>query len=83
VGEVAGVENQVRPADGGVDLADSDLQGTVYVGICRLVEADVAVADLDESEVRRIFLWSAEQTRSGYATAKRPDHGCASPLHAP
>jgi hypothetical protein len=60
MGEVAGVENQVRPVDGGVDLGDSDLQGTVYVGICRLIEADVAVANLDKSEVRGRFVWSAK-----------------------
>ena len=51
VGEVAGVENQVRLLNGGVDLVDGHLQRTVDVSICRLVEADVAVANLNDSEV--------------------------------
>jgi hypothetical protein len=60
VGEVAGVENQLRLVDRRVDLADSDLQGAVYVGNSRPIEADVAVADLDESEVGGLLFWSAE-----------------------
>ena len=45
------MENQVRLLDGGVDLVDGKLHGTVDVSIRRSVEADVAVADLNESEV--------------------------------
>jgi hypothetical protein len=84
VGEVAGVENQVRLADGGVDLVDGHLQGTVDVGVGRLVEADVAVADLNESEVGGFGLvfGSAEQLRTGYAAGERPYYGGAGPLHA-
>jgi len=37
--------------DGGVDLIDGHSQGAVDVGIRRPIEAYVAVADLNESEV--------------------------------
>ena len=84
VGEVAGVENQVRLLDGGVDLVDGHLQGTVDVSIRRLVEADVAVADLNESEVGGFGLafLSAEELRAGYAAGERPYYSGAGPLHA-
>jgi hypothetical protein len=51
VGQVAGVENQIGLVDGGIDLVDGQLQGTVDVRISGLVKADVAVADLNESEI--------------------------------
>ena len=84
VGEVARVENQVRLMDGGVDLVDGHLQGTVDVSIRRLVEADVAVADLNESEVGGFDLafLSAEELRAGYAAGERPYYSGAGPLHA-
>ncbi len=81
--EVARVENQVRLLDGGVDLIDGHLQGTFDVSICRLVEADVAVADLNESEVGGfgIAFLSAEELRAGYAAGERPYYSGAGPLH--
>jgi hypothetical protein len=51
VSEIARVENQVGLVNRRVDLVDSELQGTVDVGIRRLVKADVAIADLNEVEV--------------------------------
>ena len=55
VGDVAGVEQQVVFAGQRVDLVDGQLQCAGDVLICRLVEADVAVADLDEAELRCAF----------------------------
>src|SRR5262249_12878746 len=84
VREVAGVENQVRLLDGSVDLVDGDLQRTINVSVGRLVEADVAVADLNKSEVGGFGLafLRAEQPRTGYAAGERPDYSGAGPLHA-
>ena len=84
VSEVARVENKIRLLDGGVDLVDGHLQGTVDVSIRRLIEADVAVTDLNESEVGRFGLafLSAEELRAGYAAGERPYYSGAGPLHA-
>ena len=76
VGEVAGVENQFRLLDGRVDLIDCHLQRAVDISVSRLVEADVAVADLNESEVGGFGLafLCAEKLRTGY-TAGEPEAG--------
>ena len=50
MGDVAGVEEEVGRGGQGVDLVDGELQGAGYVLVGGLVEADVAVADLDEAE---------------------------------
>src|SRR5271163_2330517 len=48
VGDVAGVEQQVVFAGERVDLVDGQLQRSGDVLIGRLVEANMAIADLDE-----------------------------------
>src|SRR5580658_3177354 len=76
VGQVAGVENQVRLTDSRVDLVHGHLQGTVDVAVSRLVEADLTVADLNEGEVGGfgLVVGSAEELRARYAPGERPYH---------
>jgi hypothetical protein len=84
MGEVASVKNQIWLVDGGIDLVNGQLQGSVDISIRRPVEPDVAVADLNEGEIGSfaVAFLSAEALRTGYATGKRPYHGSAGPLHA-
>jgi hypothetical protein len=84
--KIAGVDDEVRFVGHGVDLVDCDLERSRNVWIGRLVEADVAVADLHKGEVRAfadIFAGVfGEYARCGNATAHRPDQACARPCHA-
>jgi hypothetical protein len=83
VGEVPGMKNQIRLVERLIDLADRQPEGAADVGIRRPVEADVAIADLNESEIgsfRLIFL-RAEQMRTGHASSERPDDRGTGPLH--
>ena len=49
--EVASVENQIRLPDGCIDLVHRHLQGAGNIDVCRCVDADVTVADLNERKV--------------------------------
>ena len=49
--QVAGVDQEIRSCGSGIDLAQCSLERGSDVGVRWLVEADVAVADLDEGEV--------------------------------
>jgi len=46
--QVAGVNQEVRRLRQIVDFVDGEPQGSVYVGVGRSVESNVAIADLDE-----------------------------------
>jgi len=48
--QIAGMQNERRRFGFSLDLRDRGPQGRRDVGIRRLVESDVAVADLDEAE---------------------------------
>jgi len=68
------VENQVRLMDGGINLIDRQSKSAVDVGIRRSVKPDMAIADLNESEVggfSRVRL-SAEDSRTRYSAGERP-----------
>ena len=52
VGEVAGVDHEVRCVAEAVDLVDGVAERVGHVGVRRAVEADVAVADLGEPQSR-------------------------------
>ena len=52
--DVAGVDHEGRLRRELADLADRFLQGAEGVGVGRLVEADMAVADLQEGEAGRL-----------------------------
>src|SRR5262249_31575995 len=56
VGQIAGVKNEIRLVDSGVDLIDRQLQGSVNIYVGGLVEPDMAVTDLYKSEVRGFHL---------------------------
>ncbi len=81
--EVAGVNEKLRLLGQRVDLVDGGLQRAGNVRIGRLVEADVAVADLDKREV--VFRWfrvGSQQFRGGHASGDRPDDTGSGPRHA-
>ena len=52
VAQVAGVDHQVRPGIGGVDLGDCRAESAEDILVRVLAEADVAIADLDEAQGR-------------------------------
>src|ERR1700757_3210393 len=81
--KVAGV-NQEISGSRGVDLLQRSVQGCGHVGIGWLVESDVAVADLNEAEVRLAggVTGSGEHARHGNAAGKTPDEPRACPCHA-
>src|SRR5258708_25082733 len=82
VAQIACVNNEVGLLWQGVDLIDRRLERTGDVGIRGLVEAHVAVADLDEVEfpLRRNHLL-ADSLRRQYAAANGPDDAGSSPSH--
>ncbi len=63
MGKIARVQNKVRLAVQPVDLVDGCLKRARNVRIGRLVEPDVAVADLHESEVFLLLRRRAQQSR--------------------
>ncbi len=88
MGDVAGVQQEVGLAGQRVDLVDGQLEGAGDVLIGGLVEADVAVADLDEAELRCAFrhrLLAArrsEELRGGHASGNGPYQAGSGPGHA-
>jgi hypothetical protein len=84
MGEITGVKNHVRLPERAIDLVDRQLQGAVDVGVRRLIETDVAVADLNESEIRslRLIFLRTEEVRTGHSSPERPHDRGAGPLHA-
>src|SRR3982751_2382067 len=86
--QVAGMDQQVRPAGERVDLCDGGWQCPHDVLVRLFREADVAVADLDEGErcvvVRRGCGVVAERARRQHAAvAQAPEYAGTDPGHAP
>src|SRR5208282_2808145 len=75
--QITGVNDEIRCVRHRVDLVDRGLQGSGDVRIGWLVETDVTVADLHESEVRAFAGISAgifgERARDRNAAAHGPD----------
>jgi hypothetical protein len=84
VGQVAGVDQEVRRLRQCVDLSDRLLERGGHVLVRLLGEADVAIADLDKREVARLCPCKGFTERAGreYAAAGRPDEPRAGPGHA-
>jgi hypothetical protein len=83
MGEVPGVKDKVRLTIQGVNFFDGGLEGCAGIGIRRLGEPYVTVADLYKSEVCRARLgWRAEQARYRHTSRKAPCQAAAGPLHA-
>ena len=88
VGEIAGVDDEVRPRRQRVDLGHRGAQALRHVRVRGLVEADVAVADLDEEQalaaghraVRRCARWQRAGLRD--AGVQAPEQAGAGPGHA-
>ena len=53
MGDIAGVNHEGRLDRHGLDLGDALFEGAQRVGVGRLVEADMAVADLQEGHAGR------------------------------
>ena len=82
--QVSGVDEKIRTARGRIDSPQCGLKRRGDVGVGRLVEADVAVADLHECEIRlrgRLH-WFAEHPRRGHSAGKSPNQAGAGPGHA-
>src|SRR5208282_1376875 len=84
--QIASVNDEIRCVEHRVDLVDRGLQGSGDVRIGWLVETDVTVADLHESEVRAFAGLSpivfGECARDRNAAAHGPDQACTRPCHA-
>jgi hypothetical protein len=83
--DVAGVNEEGRLHRRCLDLVDRFLKRADGVGIGRLVEADMAVADLQERQPARLLCGPCladEANRSRNAARNRPQHAGAGPGHA-
>ena len=82
--EISGVKDQIWLDGQRVDLADRHLQRGSNIDICRLIETDVTVADLDKRKRRLIarFRVCAKKARYRHASSERPYHSRAGPCHA-
>src|SRR5439155_14713539 len=84
VRDIAGMDHERRPDRQRLDLADRLFERAIDVRIGRLIEADMAVADLQECEggrrLRRGFPDDAERAR--HAARDRPEHPGPRPGHA-
>src|SRR6476469_6685762 len=76
------MKDEIRLLVERVDLVHRGLEGSGDIGIGRLVEPDVTVADLHKSEVLTVRLRIAQQAGYRYAPCKAPYHSRSSPLHA-
>ena len=85
MGDVAGVDHEGRLDRQRLDLVDGFFQRAERIGVGRLVEADMAVADLQEGERRPppCGMRLADQAeRARHAARDRPEHAGAGPGHA-
>src|SRR5690348_13359046 len=83
VADVAGVHDEGRRLRQCVDVGDGAAQAADHVGIRRLVEADMGIADLDEGEgvLRggRDASGRGRAERARHATGQGPDDGGTAP----
>jgi hypothetical protein len=82
VGDVAGVDQEGGLFSHSGHMTERLLEGAGDVGVHRLIEAEVAVADLGKAEACLRGLCLADQVRPGNAAGDGPDHGAARPGHA-
>ena len=80
--DVAGVQQKCRRYRKRVDLRDRGLHRRRHIGVCCLVEADVAVADLDEEEISILRRAGTEQAGLRNASTHRPEQTSTCPCHA-
>ena len=82
--DVAGVDHERRLDRHRLDLVDGFLQRAERVGIGRLVEADMAVADLQEGHAGGLggLRRTDQSQRTGHAARNGPEHAGACPGHA-
>ena len=82
MGDVAGVDHEGGLARQRGDLVDRLLQGRARVGVGGLVEADMAVGNLDEGKAGLLRLGLADQPRGRARRRDGPDDACSRPGHA-
>ena len=84
MGDVAGVNHEGRLLRHRYDLVDAFFKGAECVGIGRLVEADMAVADLQEGHPGRLggLRRSDNAERARHAAGNGPEHAGTCPGHA-
>ena len=84
MGDVAGVNHEGRLLRHRDDLVDAFFKRAECVGIGRLVEADVAVADLQEGQAGRLGRrrGTDKSQRMGHAAGNGPKYAGAGPGHA-
>src|SRR6202171_3930523 len=77
MGDVAGVDHEGRFYRYRLDLVDGFLEGADRVGVGRLVEADMAVADLQERQAGRLcrLRRTDKPERAGDAARNGPENG--------
>ena len=81
--EVAGVDDEIGRDRKRVDLVDGRLECAVHIGIRRFIEADMAVADLNEGQITfGITHLLAKGARSGNPAGNAPNHPRTGPGHA-
>src|ERR1700728_4836853 len=83
--QVSGVQQEFGLNVQRPDLIDRGLQGACYVGVRRLVESEMAVADLNEAQAAIVFACGvllSEGAGAGYTGFHGPDKSGACPYHA-
>ena len=84
--DIAGVDQQLRAVAPLPHQLDRLAERAGRVGVRRVVEADMAVADLHEGEVagrlRRGRLRAGQHGRAGHPARHGPEHAAAGPQHA-
>src|SRR5579864_2030019 len=82
--QIAGVNHEIGSLGQSVDLVDRYLQGRSNIRICRLIETNVAIADLNEGEVpahRFLLRAFGEHLRYGDSSAQGPNQARSRPRH--
>ena len=82
VADVAGMDDEGGLAGHRRDLVDRRVERCARVRIGGLLEADVAVGNLDEGKAALRRFRRADQARRRHAAGDRPDHAGPGPQHA-
>src|SRR5579862_5470430 len=83
--QISGVNEKVWRRGAGPNPVQGGLEGCRDVGICRLVEANMAIADLHKAEIRlarRMPRAAAKSMRDGHSSHEAPNHPGSRPCHA-
>src|ERR1700739_2826666 len=77
------MQNEIRWRGQGVDLGDRFLQRANDILVCVLIKTDMAVADLDETEIPAgARTYRAKYFGREHSAAQRPKYTGSRPCHA-